>query len=103
MKRVGFTLIETILVVSVVALILAIAIPALSAARKRTKTALCQSNIRQITIRFGDDHELGVVAQDGRACLRLQNTAGSVVLDASESLCQYERAVNLLRLHMPGR
>jgi len=52
MKKVGFTLIETILVVSVIALILAIAIPALSAARKRTKTALCQSNIRQIGLAF---------------------------------------------------
>ena len=56
--------------------------------------------IRQVTIRFGDDHELGVITQDGRARLRLQNASGSITLDASGSLCQYDRAVNLLRLHL---
>ena len=58
-------------------------------------------HIRRVTIRFGDDHEIDVVAQDGRARLRLQNTSGSIALDAAGPLCQYERAVNLLRLHMP--
>ena len=57
--------------------------------------------IRRITIRFGDEHEIEVAAQDGRACLHLRNASASVALDASGSLCQYERAVNLLRLHMP--
>ena len=57
--------------------------------------------IRRITIRFGDDHEIEVAAQEGRACLRLRNASGSVALDASGFLCQYERAMNLLRLHMP--
>ena len=57
--------------------------------------------IRRITIRFGDDHELEVAAQYGRASLRLQNASASVALDASGPLCQYERAINLLRLHMP--
>ena len=58
-------------------------------------------HIRRITIRFGDDHVVEVAAQEGRACLRLRNASASVALDASRSLCQYERAVNLLRLHMP--
>ena len=58
--------------------------------------------IRRITVRFGDDHEIKVAAQDGRACLRLRNSSASVALDASGCLCQYERAVNLLRLHMPS-
>jgi len=58
--------------------------------------------IRRITVRFGDDHGIDVVAQDGRASLRLQGASFTVGLDASGSLCQYERAVNLLRLHMPG-
>ena len=56
--------------------------------------------IRRIAIRFGDDHEIEVAAQDGRACLRLRNASAGVALDASGSLCQYERAVNLLRLHL---
>ena len=58
--------------------------------------------IRRITIRFGDDHEIEVAAQAGQTCLRLRNASASVALDASSPLCQYERAVNLLRLHMPA-
>ena len=61
-----------------------------------------QGQIRRITIGFGDDHRLEVVDQDKRVSLRLQNGSASVTLDASGSLCQFERAVNLLRLHMPG-
>ena len=57
--------------------------------------------VRRITIRFGDDHEVEVAVLDGRASLRMRGASSSVALDASRSLCQYERAVNLLRLHMP--
>ena len=60
-----------------------------------------QGHIRRITIEFGDDHTLEVVDQDKRIFLRLLNGSIGVALDASGSLCQYERAVNLLRLHMP--
>ena len=59
-------------------------------------------HIRRITINFGDEHKAEVAVQDGRACLHLQNASASVALDASGPLCQYERAVNLLRLHMPA-
>ena len=61
----------------------------------------CRGHIRRITIEFGDHHRLEVVDQDKQVSLRLQNGSASVALDASGPLCQYERAVNLLRLHMP--
>ena len=60
-----------------------------------------EERIRKICVRFGDDHELVVLDQDGRASLRLHNAAIVVVLQACGPLCQYERALNLLRFYMP--
>lgn len=49
-KRVptGFTLIEVLVVVAVIALLLAILIPSLKAARAQARMAVCGSNIRQL-------------------------------------------------------
>ena len=62
----------------------------------------CSQRIRRIVVRFGDDHGLEVTTQDGGACLRLQNASVSIALGASKAGCDFERAVNILRLHMPG-
>ena len=60
------------------------------------------SQIRAIRIVFGDGHTLELADQDGQALLSLHNNGSVVRLDASEPVCDFERAANLLALYMPG-
>ena len=60
----GFTLIELLVVVAIIALLMAILIPALRTAREQGKRAVCLSNLRQLTlawIMYADDN-------DGKIC-----------------------------------
>ena len=50
MKRVGFTLVELVVVISIIALLMAILVPSLQNSRQQAKAALCGSNIKQLTI-----------------------------------------------------
>lgn len=50
MKSTGFTLIELLVVISIVALLMAILAPASQSARQQARTALCGSNIKQLTL-----------------------------------------------------
>ena len=52
MKARGFTLIELIVVISVVAVLTALLLPALRGAREQARSALCQTHIRQLQLSF---------------------------------------------------
>ncbi len=59
-RRNGFTLIELLVVVAVIAMLLAILLPALRKARTLTKRVACQSNLKQIAVAWSmylDDNE----------------------------------------------
>ena len=58
--------------------------------------------VRSVTVRFGDAHEICVSCEDGPAKLSMNNREISVALNASGPLCDFERAVNLLHLHLPS-
>ncbi len=47
-RRCGFTLIEVLVVVAIIALLLAILLPSLSRARENTRRVVCQSNLGQL-------------------------------------------------------
>ena len=48
LNRYGFTLVELLVVISIIAILLAVLIPALNAARNQAKGAMCLSNMKQI-------------------------------------------------------
>jgi len=50
MKRVGFTLIELVVVIAIVALIMTILVPSLQNSRQQANAAMCGSNIKQLVL-----------------------------------------------------
>ncbi len=59
-KLKAFTLIELLVVVAIIALLISILAPSLTAARRSAKTVLCASNLRQVAIGWS------IYAQDNR-------------------------------------
>jgi prepilin-type N-terminal cleavage/methylation domain-containing protein/prepilin-type processing-associated H-X9-DG protein len=53
MPKRAFTLVETLVVISVVSLLVAVSMPALLAAQQHGKTIACLSNLRQLTLAAG--------------------------------------------------
>jgi len=50
MKSTGFTLVELLVVISIIALLMAISVPSLQNSRQQAKTTICSSNIKQLTL-----------------------------------------------------
>lgn len=67
-RRLGFTLVELLVVISVIAMLLAILMPALSSARNTAKVVMCSANIKQLgylipVYRADNDNEVPKIAQ----------------------------------------
>ena len=59
-KRSGFTLVELLVVISIIALLLAILMPALGRAREQAQEILCRSHLNQMSLAFmlyAEDHD----------------------------------------------
>ncbi len=80
----GFTLIELLVVIAVIAILLAIFLPALRQARERGQRTVCLSNLRQLTlawITYANEHDSRLVSGSalsvrGSGSLKLEGWAG---------------------------
>ena len=66
-QRRGFTLIEILVVISIISLLIGISVPALSRARENARRAKCLSNVRQLRVAlqmYADSHDGRVPPRD---------------------------------------
>jgi prepilin-type processing-associated H-X9-DG protein len=75
MRRNAFNLIETLTVISVISLLMAVLMPALARARQQSKAVLCLSNLRQLTIAA----DLYTHSNDGYYPIAYKSTMGQPV------------------------
>ena len=68
MKKSSFTLIELLVVIAIIAILAAMLLPALSAARMRAKDSACKSTLKQMgtaTLLYCDDNKEWIPLANG--------------------------------------
>src|SRR5512147_2062826 len=79
MKSKGFTLIELLVVIAVIAILMAILMPALNRAREQGKRAACLSNLKQLGLAwnlYADDNNDRMVNGDSGEYTGMYNSSG---------------------------
>src|SRR5688572_10447584 len=78
----GFTLVELLVVIGIIAILIGVLLPALRRAREAAKSVQCMSNIRQIsqaTISWANEHKGYMPGHGGFAKYRWDPYVGSIV------------------------
>lgn len=97
----GFTLVELLVVISIIALLLSIMLPGLNAAREKARRVVCASNVKSLTmsaIMYGTDNKSYLPLWWGGMTHRLSVSHESGVATTNgttEHLKYYNRVVNL--------
>jgi prepilin-type N-terminal cleavage/methylation domain-containing protein/prepilin-type processing-associated H-X9-DG protein len=80
-RRGGFTLVELLVVIGIIALLIGILLPALNKARESARQVKCLSNIRQITqatISFANEHRGLMPARGGSSLYKWDTPSNSI-------------------------
>lgn len=91
-RKLAFTLVELLVVISIIALLVSILLPALNKARMQARRVVCQTNLHQIGIiwnLYSDDHEGRYPANTRPTGLAMFGNWTNIVQDIRDALDSY--------------